>query len=116
MKLSDIKGEEAIEVIAQIIEPATEIMTDAEFRDLARSKNIAKAASVALAKHKRATLDILAALDREDPETYNPSLLSIPKKLLELFNDPELMSLFTSSDQIAAIPSSGPRSENTEDH
>lgn len=115
MKLSEIKGEAAIEVIALIIEPATEIMTDVEFRDVARKRNIPKAASIALKNHKKAVLEILAALDGEDPEIYNPSLLSIPAKLLELFNDPELMELFTPQDQPSGRPSFGPVSENTED-
>lgn len=115
MKLSEIKGEAAIEVIALIIEPATEIMTDVEFRDVARKRNIPKAASIALRNHKKAVLEILAALDGEDPETYNPSLLSIPAKLLELFNDPELMALFSSQDPTSETNSSGPVSENTED-
>ena len=115
MRLSDIKGERAIEVIADIIEPATEIMTDKEFVRIARSKDIPKAASVALKNHKNAVLTILAVLDGEDPKTYEPSLLSIPMKLIDLFNDPELMSLFQSPDQISVKPSSGPASENTED-
>lgn len=115
MKLSEIKGEAAIEVIALIIEPATEIMTDVEFRDVARKRNIPKAASIALKNHKKAVLEILAALDGEDPETYNPSLLSIPAKLLELLNDPELTALFSPQDQISETKSSGPVSENTED-
>lgn len=115
MKLSEIKGEQAIEVISQIIEPATEIMTDVEFRDLARKRNIPKAISVALKNHKKAVLEILAALDGEDPGNYNPSLLSIPAKLLELFNDPELMALFSSQDLTLEKRSSGPVLENTED-
>lgn len=115
MKLSEIKGEAAIEVIASIIEPATEIMTDVEFRDLARKRNISKAATIALKNHSKAVLEILAALDGEDPETYNPSLLSIPAKLLELFNDPELMELFTPQDQPSERPSYGPALENIED-
>lgn len=115
MRLSDIRGEAAIETIANIIEPATEIMTDPEFRDLARKKSIAKAASVALKNHKKATLEILAALDGEDPKTYSPTLLSIPKKLIELFNDPELMALFSSQDPASEEASSGPVSANTED-
>lgn len=114
MKLSEIKGEKAIEVIAGIIEPATEIMTDTEFRDVARSGNRPKAVSIALKNHKRAILDILAVLDGEDPSTYNPSVLSIPKKLLELFNDPELISLFMLPDQTVEASSSGLRSENIE--
>lgn len=115
MKLSEIKGKQAIEVIALIIEPATEIMIDVEFRDLARKRQIPKAASVALKNHPDAVLEILAALDGEDPDTYNPSLLSIPAKLLEALNDPELMALFTQQDQTSDQPSYGPVSENTED-
>ena len=114
-KLSEINGEDAIDVIAQIIEPATEIMTDAEFRDIARKKNIPKAASIALKNHKRAVLQILAALDGEDPETYCPSLVSIPLKLIDLFNDPDLMSLFSSQDHPSETQSSGPVSANTEE-
>ena len=110
MKLSEIRGEQALDVIAAIIEPATEIMTDKEFLDLARSRNIPKAASVAIKNHKKAVLAVLAALDGEDPETYNPSLISIPAKLVELFNDPELMDLFTPSDQSEERSSSGPQS------
>lgn len=115
MKLSEIKGEKAIEVIAEIIEPATEILNDPKVKLAARSKNIASAASIALKNHPKAVLHLLAALDGEDPETYNPSLVEIPKKLLELFNDPDLASLFTSSDQTEAAESPGPQSENTED-
>lgn len=115
MKLSEIKGEKAIEVIAEIIEPATEILNDPKVKLAARSKNIASAASIALKNHPKQVLHVLAVLDGEDPETYEPSLLEIPKKLIDLFNDPELSALFTSSDQTEAAESSGPRSENTED-
>lgn len=115
MKLSEIKGEKAIEVIAEIIEPVTEILNDPKVKLAARSKNIASAASIALKNHPKAVLHLLAALDGEDPEEYNPSLVEIPKKLLELFNDPELASLFTFSDQNEAAESPGPQLENTED-
>lgn len=101
MKLSEIKGEQALDVIASIIEPSIEIMTDTEFRDLIRVRNIPKAVSVAIANHKRAVLDIMARLDGADPAMYEPSLVSIPAKLLDILNDPELMSLFTPSDQTA---------------
>lgn len=99
-RLSDIKGEEALDVIADIIEPATEIMADKDFQKVARERNIPKAASVAIKNHKKAVLTVLAVLDGEDPATYEPTLVSIPMKLIELFNDPELVSLFTPSDQI----------------
>lgn len=115
MKLSEIKGEKAIEAIAEIIEPATEILNDPKVKLAARSKNIAAATSIALKNHPKQVLHVLAVLDGEDPESYEPSLLEIPKKLIDLFSDPELSALFTSSDQIEAAESSGPQSENTED-
>jgi hypothetical protein len=115
MKLSEIKGQKAIEVIGDIIEPATEILSDPKVKFAARSKNIAAAASIALKNHPAQVLRVLAVLDGEDPETYSQSLLEIPKKLIDLLNDPELMSLFTSSDQTEAAESSGPQSANTED-
>lgn len=114
MKLSEIKGEKAIEVIAEIIEPATEIFSDPKVRLAAKGKNVASAVSVALKNHKKAVLHMLAVLEGEDPETYEPTLLSIPKKLIDLFSDPELSALFTSSDQTEDIELSGPQSENTE--
>lgn len=101
MKLSEIKGEKAIEVIAEIIEPATEILNDPEVKLSARSKNIAAAVSIALKNHPKQVLHVLAAIDGEDQETYEPSLLEIPKKLIDLLNDPELSALFMPSDQIA---------------
>lgn len=115
MKLSEIKGEKAIEVIAEIIEPATEILADPKVKLAARAKKIPTAVALALKNHPKAVLHLLAALDGEDPETYKPSLVEIPKNLLELFNDPELASLFTYSDQTEAAESPGPQSENTED-
>lgn len=115
MKLSEIKGEKAIEVIAEIIEPASEILADPKVKLAARAKNVPTAAAQALKNHPKAVLRLLAALDGKDPETYKPSIVEIPKKLLELFNDPELASLFTYSDQTEAAESSGPQSENIED-
>lgn len=99
MKLSDIKGERAIEVLADLMEPVAEIMADKEVVALIRSGQKIKGISAALKNHKKACLTVLALTEGEDPETYCPSILAIPKKGLELLNDPELMSLFSSQSQ-----------------
>ena len=113
MKLSDIKGEKAIEVLADLLEPVAEIMADKEVVALVRSGQKLKAVSAALKKHKKACLTILALTDGEDPETYSPSILAIPMKGVELLNDPELMSLFSSQSQEDKT-FSGSATENTE--
>ena len=106
MKLSEIKGERALEVLADLIEPVAEILGDKEIGAVLQSgKAPAKAIKLALKNHKKAVLAMMAAIDGEDPETYQPSLFVLPKRLLDLLNDPEVQRLFssqeTTSDEIS---------------
>ena len=112
MKLSDYKGEDALEILADLIEPAAEIFGDKEFSRLYKGKRI-EAVKYALKNKPKAVIAMLAVLDREDPETYKPGLLTIPMRLLEILNDPELVSLFTSQAQNADKTSSASVMENT---
>lgn len=114
MKLSEIKGEQAIELLADLIEPASEIMADKEVAALYRSGQSIKAVSYVLKKHKRSCLAILALTEGKNPATYQPNVLSLPMKLLEIFNDPELMSLFSSQSQKNEETSSGSATGTTE--
>jgi len=113
-KLSEYRGEEALDVLADLIEPSAEIMQDKELIELFRAKNMATAAKVALKNHKKAVLAIMARLEDEDPATYAPSLFALPMKLLEIFNDPELIDLFTSQGQTEVQTNSGSATVNTE--
>ena len=94
MKLSDIKNEQALDVVADIIVPVSEILGDKAIRE---SKNETKAALVSkvIKNHKRAVIEILARLDGQEPEEYEFSILDLPRKLLEIFNDPALAEVFT---------------------
>lgn len=116
MKLSDYKGEDAIELLADIIEPAMEIIGDERIKAAANSKMSRGAlVKMVLKNHKKSILEIMARIDGEDPATYNPSVLSIPVRLLELFDDEEFMQLFTSQDQKSSDLPSGPVTEATQD-
>jgi hypothetical protein len=44
-------------------------------------------------------IEIIARLDCADPATYEVNLLTLPMKLYEIINDPEVVQLFFSSDQ-----------------
>ena len=96
MKLSEIKGEKAIDAMADLLEPLSVMFADPEIQKSIKNeepklllvKKILKA-------HKREAIKIMAILDGEKPETYEVSLLKIPMKLLEIMNDPEIQSLFT---------------------
>lgn len=113
-KLSDFRGVEALDVLADLIEPASDIMTDKELIELFGSRKMIPASCLALKKHPKAILRIMARLEETDPETYNPSLVTLPKMLVELFNDPELIDLFISQGQIEDKTNSGSATENIE--
>ena len=111
MKLSEIEGERAIDVLADLIEPASEIMSDKEVSALYESGQTLKAVKVALKNHKKAVIEILAVTEGEDPTTYKPKVLSLPAKLIEIFNDPEVIGLFRLQGQDEKT-SSGSATEN----
>ena len=94
-KLSEIKGEEALDVLAEIIEPAAEILTDENVKNALKAENNkAKAAKIILKDHNKAVLTLMAALEGVPVEEYQPTLLALPSLILGVLNDPELNSLF----------------------
>lgn len=116
--LADVKGEAALDLVADLIDPVTEIMSDpvvaAAYRgteDNPGSK--ANAIKVAIKTHKKAITTILALMDEQDPKTYEPSAMVIPVRLLQILNDPDMNSLFTLPDQSSEENTSGSVSVNT---
>lgn len=95
MKLSDIQNEQALDVLADIIEPTASILADEEVKRIYNNEPKLKLVSYILKNHKESVIEIMARLDGKDAENYTFNLLTLPKKLLELINDPELQELFT---------------------
>lgn len=116
MKLSEYKGEQALDMLADLLEPATAIMADKEIARLVKAKMPPiKSVKVAIKNHKQEVIEILAILDGADPKEYaeKVNLFTLPAKLLEIFNDPDLMSLFTLQGQKTETLS-GSATESTE--
>lgn len=114
-KLSDIRGEEALDVLADLLKPATDIMVDKEIVKLARSGDRVGAVSIAIKNHKDSVISILAILEGADPSKYEPSLMELPIKLLEILNDPDLVQVFTSQGQMQEENASGSAMGSTEE-
>lgn len=112
MRLSEIKGERAIEVIADLIDPVSVIASDDEFRQLLDADKKVDGIKYLLKKHSKEVLTCMAILNDEDPKTYSPSFVALPAMLLELLNTPELVELFYSG---GTVTSSGSPTESTED-
>ena len=114
MKLSEYQGEAALDLLADLIEPAGEIMSDKEIGEVFK-KNRFKAIGLAIRNHKKAVMQILAVLDGVPVEEYKCNVFSLPVKILEILNDSALVQLFTYQGQTGDANSSGSASENIED-
>jgi len=110
MKLSEIKGEQAFDVLAEIIEPIADITADGEFVKIAKTSTKAKVAAHVIKNHKKECIQIMAALNLKKVEEFEFSLLTLPKMLIELFDDDEVMALFQQQSQTET--SSGSASES----
>lgn len=99
MKLSEIRGEHALEVLADMLDPFTEIFSDAEVKRLITTDSKLGCAKYILKNYKSQILTIFALMEDENPETYKPTLLELPVKILQLLNDPAFTIFFTSQGQ-----------------
>ena len=117
MSISDIKGEAALDAFADMIDPAMEIMTDPAIATAYKDPNTNNAQVIGLIikGHKQAVIRIMAILDGKDPETYADEIgiLTLPAKLMEIINDPEVRSLFHLQGQKQVVVSSGSATGNT---
>ena len=114
MKLSEYQGEAALDLLADLIEPAGEIMSDKEIGEVFKDNRF-KAIGMAIKNHKKAVMKILATMDGVPVEEYKCNVLTLPVKILELLNDPELIQLFQYQGQTGDANSSGSASVNTEE-
>ena len=108
MKLCDLKGERAIEVIADLIAPIANIAADAENLKLFNNKKLegetVEEAGLRLMKeklpillktHKKDIVDILCAVNGTASEDL--SLMEIISQITDLANDKDFMGLFISA-------------------
>lgn len=104
---TEMRNEEALEVFADLLEPASEIIGDAEVKEMFRNNDRLKAVKVAIKNHKSAIIEILARLDGVEPSEYKVGIFTLPAKVIGLLNQPELQELFTGQGQNADGASSG---------
>lgn len=114
MKLSEYQGEAALDILADLIEPAGEIMSDKEIGEVFK-ENRFKAIGLAIKNHKKAVMQILATMDGVPVEEYKCNVFSLPVKIMEILNDPDIVQLFTFQGQTGDAKSSGSASENIEE-
>lgn len=128
MRLSDIKGERTLEVIAEITDPLCNIAEDAEATAMFRREKvpegmnakkflvsrIRKGIPALLKTHKGDIITILAAIEGVTKEEYAESLnlVRLTRDAIDLLTDEAFGELFTSAQ---TENTSGSVPENTED-
>ncbi len=113
-KLSEYKDEEALDILADLIEPVSAIFADEEIREIVNKNKgtRAKAVSIAIKRHKKEVISILATLDGVSAEEYHCNVLSLPMKLLEILNNKELTTFLALQSQNTEEQSFGSAMEN----
>ena len=113
-----LSNEDSLDLFADLLEPMAEILTDDEVSRGWAEKPL-KGVKLAIKRHKRTVISILAMLDGVPDHKYRVSVLTLPLKVLELANRPDVQpligDLFQLRDQITAVDASGPATEPTGD-
>lgn len=118
MKLSDFRGEDALDVLADIIEPVTAIFNDKEIKAAWGNKaTIATCVKIALKSHKKEVIEIMAALEQEPYDEFLQSVnvLTLPIKAIQIMQDKDLRDFFTQSQMMIPDEFSGDATEATSD-
>ena len=111
MKLSDVKGERTLDVLADLIGPIATLAEDDKVKRLftresapegmtARefgTKKIKELMPALIKDHKAELIEILATLEGTDPKAYAKglTLAKLTKDVLELVGDEEFVAFFS---------------------
>lgn len=97
MKITDRKNEDALDMLAEIIEPAVNIFQDKEIRKLiATRKPRHEIAKIAIKTHKKEIIEILAALEGVPVEEFSVNALQMLKMINDIVSDEEMADFFSS--------------------
>lgn len=114
-KLSDYKGTEAIELWADLLEPAAVLLADKQVQEL-RKQNVTVAgiAAYLLKEYSSEVQQILLRIDPQ-PLTALNMIVRLVDVMLECMNDPDMASFFALQAQMTTEEFSGSAMVNTVD-
>ena len=130
MKLSDIKGDRVLDVIAEVIDPNANMVKDKDVAAMYKraavtdgmeardffAKRMRKGLPVLLKSHKTDIIAVMAAIEGVTPEQYAASL-DFPKlftDVMELVTDDAFLNFLSSSETGKGAGAPGSASANSE--
>ena len=117
-KILDARGEDALDVLADLLDPVTEIAQDEEISAMMRTggtATVAQFAAAILRKHKSAVVQIMAIDDGKTPDEERKvlSAITIPARLMKLLSVPAIKEmLFGAAETSGSADGSFAASEN----
>ena len=118
-RLSEYKDEEALDLLADILSPTVEIMQDEAvqkfFNKGDENMTVADVVTLVIKTHKKAVMQIMAALEGVPSEEYHCNIFTLPAQLMQVVNDPDLRAFFALQGQTDSASTSGSATGISED-
>lgn len=119
-KLQDVKGEEALDVLADVLDYVVKLVQNDKVREVLNRKNIRDIETIKtlIKEGKHEIICMMAVIDGKTYDEFVETLdlLTLPVMLYETFNDEALQAVFTSQAQTTGVKSFGLATENTEEN
>lgn len=115
MKLSEYRGEDALDLLADMLEPTATILADRKIWEIVRSGKKIDGIKYAIKTYKKEIIEILASMDGVPASEYKCNVFTLPAKVLDILNDEELKDFFTSQYQNMEGASFGTVTELTQE-
>lgn len=115
MKLSEIRKYDAVDTLADILEPVANILGSPETKEnYEKATNRIQQVRALLKGHSKEWIQILARLDQVSEEEYDCDIFELPKRILEVLRNPMIQDFFKSQGLNMGVTFSGSATENTE--
>lgn len=116
MKLSEIRKYDAVDTLADILEPVANILASPETKEnYEKATNRIQQIRALLKGHSKEWIQILARLDQVSEEEYDCDIFELPKRVFEVLSNPMIQDFFKSQGLNLGVTFSGSATENTEE-
>lgn len=114
--ITQYKNGDAIDLLANIMEHAMDIIGDKKFVAKWKSgKPVMYAIVYAMKEHRDALVNLVCAIHGETPDTYQFDAVGLIRDVQEIIDSPLFNEVFSSQNQMTESAPSGSATENTEE-
>ena len=117
-RLQDVKGEEALDVLADILDYAVKLVKNDAIREALNTKGFRDIETIKLLikEGKHEIISIMAVIDGKEYDEFLETLdlMTLPMMLYDTFNDEAVQAVFRSQAQTMGVTSSGLATATTE--